>query len=363
MSPVHNPLRLKPDTTSPVAIGMTLHNRATYLREAIDSLLAQSYGHFTLVLVDDGSTDETEAMARPYEQADRRVRYVKLPERRGMVEAWRTAFELASADGAKYFAWASDHDRWHPRWLETLVHVLEQHPPVVLAYPLTQRIDPSGTSLEKPARQFETFGVVNRDARWTRLNRSDAVAAGDIVYGLMRSEALRDAGVFRAVLCPDRLLIAELTLQGEIRQVPEVLWYRRQFAAGSVERQRSTLFPPGAPTPSPLTPPWYMHARSMWGSYGRVSHPRMPLPRRVVASLVARYAAAYAWRHYAKSSVQRGILTVLGWPRWTYKRLKHGVLLGVYGLLVVLRQIGITPLIERICERLTGRPRPWRGHA
>jgi hypothetical protein len=346
-----------------VAIGMTLHNRAAYLREAIDSLLAQSYGEFDLVLVDDGSTDETEAVARPYERLDRRVRYVRLPERRGMVEAWRTAFELAFAGGAKYFAWASDHDRWHPRWLETLQQVLEQHPSLVLAYPLTQRIDSSGSPLEKPARQFETFGVESRDARWGLLNRSDTVAAGDIVYGLIRTAALRDAGVFRSVLCPDRLLIAELTLQGEIRQVPEVLWYRRQFAAGSIERQRVTLFPPGARPPSHLTPPWYMHAQSLWGSYGRVQHPRMPLSRSAVAMLVARYAAAYAWRHYAKSSVQRGMLAALGWPRWMYKRLKHGVLLGVYGVLVALRQLGITPLIERVCERLTGRPRPWRGHA
>jgi hypothetical protein len=81
------------------------------------------------------------------------------------------------------------------------------------------------------------------------------------------------------------------------------------------------------------------------------------------ATLITRYAAAYAWRHYAKSSVQRGILTALGWPRWIYKRIKHAVLLGLYGTLVALRQIGVTPLVERVCERLTGRPRPWRGHA
>jgi len=345
-----------------VGIGMTLHNRATYLKEAIDSLLTQSYPNFTLVLVDDGSTDDTEAIARSYERADRRVEYVRLPERRGMVSAWRTAFERTSAKGVRYFAWASDHDRWHPRWLETLLQVLDARPAVVLAYPLTQRIDPLGMPLSKPARQFETFSIADRDARWTLLNRSDAVAAGDIVYGLMRAEAVRDAGVFRPVLCPDRLLVAELTLQGEIRQVPEVLWYRRQFASGSVERQRSTLFAPGMPPPSRLTPPWYMHARSLWDVYGRGSHPRVVLPSAAAVRLIARYATAYAWRHYAKSSVQRGILTVLGWPRWIYKRVKHAALLGVYASLVALRQIGATPLIERLCERLTGRPRPWRGH-
>ena len=110
-----------PGAPSPVAIGMTLHNRAAYLAEAVDSLLAQSHPHFALVLVDDGSTDDTEAIARSYERRDPRVRYVKLPSRRGMIEAWRTAFQAASATGARYFAWASDHDRWHPQWIEKLM--------------------------------------------------------------------------------------------------------------------------------------------------------------------------------------------------------------------------------------------------
>jgi glycosyltransferase involved in cell wall biosynthesis len=348
---------------TPVGIGMTLHNRARYLEDAIDSLLAQSYRNFTLVLVDDGSTDETEVIARRYAQSDERVEYFRLPERRGMISAWRTAFERVSEHGVRYFAWASDHDKWHPRWLESLLKVLDDHPDVVLAYPLTQRIDSQGTPLAKPARQFETFGVSDRDSRWQLLNRSDAVSAGDIVYGLMRTDAVRAAGVFRDVLCPDRLLVAELTLQGQIRQIPAALWYRRQFAEGSVERQRSTLFVPGTRPPLRFTPPWYMHARSLWNTYGRMSHPHMVLPRAASFRLITRYTVAYAWRHYAKSSVQRGVLTVLGWPRWIYKRVKHGILLCVYGALVALRQIGVTPLVERICERLTGRPRPWRGHA
>lgn len=309
---------------------MTLHNRAAYLPEAIDSLLEQTRRDFTLVLIDDGSSDETESIARSYER-DPRVRYVRLPERRGMVAAWRAAFDAATSGGARYFAWASDHDRWAPRWLETLVEALEQDESVVLAYPLTQRIDAEGRPLAKPAREFDTWHVDDRDRRWTMLNRSDAVAAGDIVYGLMRTSAVREAGVFRDVLCPDRLLIAELTLQGQIRQIPEVLWFRRQFATGSIERQRSTLFAPGMATPSAFTPPWYMHARSMWGSGN------------VAPALIVRYAAAYAWRHYGKSSVQRGILSTLGWPRWVYKRVKHAALLALYHGLVATRR--------------------WRGHA
>ena len=280
---------MSPDTRKavPVGIGMTLHNRAGHLREAVDSLLAQSYANFKLVLVDDGSTDETETIARSCERSDERVEYIRLPERRGMVSAWRDRIRTGNFEWRPVFRVGE-----RPRQMasamarSTLLSVLQESPTVVLTYPLTQRIDPGGASLAKPARQFETFGVADLDARWTRFNRSDTVAAGDIVYGLMRTEAARAAGIFRSVLCPDRLLIAELTLQGEIRQIPEVLWYRRQFAAGSIERQRLTLFAPGTQPPSRFTPPWYMHARSLWDTYGRASHPRVVLPRGTIARLI-----------------------------------------------------------------------------
>ena len=334
-----------------VGIGVTLRNRAGYLAEALDSLLAQSYPNVRFVLVDDGSTDQTETLARAYAARDSRVRYVRFPERRGMVAAWQAAFEEATRDGAVYFAWGSDHDRWHPKWLETLVATLEAQPDIMVSYPLTQRMNPSGEEQAKPGRQFETVGVADRGERWKLFNRSDSVAAGDMVYGLMRTSAVRDAGVFREVLCPDRLLMAELTLRGQIRQVPEVLWYRRQFETGSVERQRSTLFSPGTRPPSAWTAPWYLHAQSLWANYVRQPHPAVPMPRAEARRLVVTYAATYAWRHYAKSSVQRGLLAVLGWPRWIYKRIKHGVLLAVYGVLVAARRIGLTPIVDRLLGR------------
>jgi len=346
-----------------VVVGAALHNRAVYLQEAIDSLLAQSFEHFALVLVDDGSTDETEALARAYERRDSRVRYVRFNERCGMVVAWRKAFEEAVVLGATYFAWGSDHDRWHPNWLMTLVDTLEGHPEVVLAYPLTQRIAEDGALVSKPSRQFETFGITDMRARWTLLSRSDSLAAGDAVYGLIRADALRRAGVFREVLSPDRLLMAELSLQGQIRQVPEALWFRRQFVEGSVGRQRMTLFAPGAARPSAYTPPWYLHARALWAVYARTGRSPIRLSRVEVAGLVVEYAGAYAWRHYSKSSVQRGLLSVLAWPRWVYKRVKHALLLVLYGVLITLRKVGVTPRAERLCTRLTGRERPWRRSA
>ena len=321
-----------------VAIGATLFNRSRYLPEALDSLLAQTYSNFRLLLLDDGSTDDTERIAREYAARDPRVVYVRNPRRLGMVATWRRAFELAAGEGVEYFAWASDHDRWHPEWLATLVSVLDRHPAVVLAYPQTQRISPGGEPLAKPARMFDTFGVTSVRSRWIGMSTTRSLAAGDMVYGVMRTGAVRASGIFRDVLSPDRLLMAELTIRGQIHQVPVVLWYRRQFETGSVARQKHTLFAPGGRPRGAGLPPWLQHARVLWREYG--SSPETPLgaSRTEARRLIARYAAAYATRHHRKTTVHRRFAGFLESCRYVYKRAKHAVLLAVFYTLVYGRR-------------------------
>ncbi len=68
---------------------------------------------------------------------------------------------------------------------------------------------------------------------------------GDMVYGLFRVDALEAAGVLRDVLLPDRLLVAELALQGEFVQVDRLLWHRRGAPRlrGEAARQRARTEP------------------------------------------------------------------------------------------------------------------------
>ena len=154
-----------------VIIGSPLFNHAKDFREAIESILGQTFSDFALVLVDDCSTDETPAIAREYVAVDSRVTYVANEERLGMVDNARRVFEIACArhPDAEYFAWASDHDLWHPRWLQELVDALDRHPEVVLAYPLNRRIGPAGEVLARKPWAFDTFGIT---APWKRLNPS-----------------------------------------------------------------------------------------------------------------------------------------------------------------------------------------------
>jgi len=248
-----------------VVIGVPLYNNAGHLPEAIESLLMQTCRDFALVLVDDMSTDGTSRIARRYQARDERISYVRNQRRLGMVCNWRRAFEAARErhPEMEYFAWASDHDVWHPRWLGKLVEVLDEDSGVVMAYPLSTGINDEG-EVVKESWEFDTQGVSNMRKRAALV--SEEMAAGDMVYSLFRADALERCGVYRLVLLPDRLLMNLLALHGRFKQVPEALWFRR-FSASvrpSYARQRASFFPDGAPFYSFLPWPVQHGAAATW---------------------------------------------------------------------------------------------------
>ena len=242
-----------------VVIGLPLYNHAEDLPEALESLLIQSFPDFRLVCVDDQSTDGTGNIVQEYAKHDLRITYSRNPRRLGMIGNWRRVFYLAmeQAPEAEYFAWASDHDIWHPRWLQVLVRALDQSPGVVLAYPHNHRIGPDGLTEKKPW-MFETVGLNDIRTRFRLTMRH--MSAGNMIYGLGRADAIKRAGVFRRVLVPDRLLLMELALEGQFQQIPEVLWFRRWYGPiFSLGRQRRAFFPDGRPLYAFL-PWWIGHA-------------------------------------------------------------------------------------------------------
>jgi glycosyltransferase involved in cell wall biosynthesis len=323
-----------------VVLGMTLYNNARHLSHAIESLLAQSHGDFVLLMLDDASKDATPDVARRYAEKDARIRYMRHADRQAMIATWREVAAVAAREypDAEYFAWVSDHDWWHPRWLERMMDELDADPDAVLAYPITRRVSPAGAEIEKGPRVFDTAGCGDLVARWRHFCH-EGIGAGDMVYGLMRMEALQRAGIFRPALRPDRLLIAELTLQGRIRQVPEVLWFRRRSEEASIDRQHATLLLPGTEPRGFSLPPWLQHTLVLWREYAAAEPPALGLTRPQWARMLLRYQLTYARRHFRKTDTShalgRGINTVV----MAKKKTRHHYHHAVYNTLVGARAI------------------------
>ena len=221
-----------------ICLAMPLYNQTKFLEEALQSLLAQTYSDFRLIIVDDSTELSPGNIVKRFTARDSRIHYIKNDSRKGLVGNWRACFKHAG--NVDYFAWVGDHDVWHPEWLEKMVHTLNENPNVVLVYPIFVRITPEGSINDKPSRYFSTDNM--SDFRRIKAVCRDARAFGKMVYGLFRADALRRAGIFRRLMYPDVILLHELCLQGDFKQVEEKLWFIRRVAKFSIDRQKNSLF-------------------------------------------------------------------------------------------------------------------------
>ena len=103
---------------------------------------------------------------------------------------------------------------------------------------------------------------------------------------------------------PDRLLIAELTLQGPIAQVQEPLWVRRRSAVASIARQRTTLIA-GARPAWFAWPATVQHAYVITREYARSPHPPVRIPTATLVGMLARYQTSSLWRTYRKTDAAK----------------------------------------------------------
>ncbi len=104
-----------------VSVVMPAYNVAPYIGEAIGSVLAQSFTDFELLVVDDGSTDDSRAIAEEYARQDRRIRVLRKPN--GGISSARN-LGLQAASGA-FIAILDSDDVWLPDFLRTQVAILE----------------------------------------------------------------------------------------------------------------------------------------------------------------------------------------------------------------------------------------------
>jgi glycosyltransferase involved in cell wall biosynthesis len=117
-----------------VSVVLIFLNAERFLEEAIRSVMAQTYPHWELLLVDDGSNDASSALARGHAERDpRRVRYLEHPQHRNQGMSASRNLGLHHARG-EYLALLDADDVWLPQKLERQVSILQSHPGVGLLF-------------------------------------------------------------------------------------------------------------------------------------------------------------------------------------------------------------------------------------
>jgi glycosyltransferase involved in cell wall biosynthesis len=107
-----------------VSIGFPVHNGEKFIRQALDSVLAQTFLNFELIICDNASTDGTEAICQEYMEKDARIRYVRHAENMGGYSNFQYVLAISKAS---YFTWLSHDDLMYPDFLKFGVAYLESH--------------------------------------------------------------------------------------------------------------------------------------------------------------------------------------------------------------------------------------------
>lgn len=219
-----------------VSIGMPLFNEARFVKDSLDSILAQDYPNLEIIISDNASTDETMSICQSLTGERIDVLLHRYDENRGAAENFRY---VLNASKGKYFMWASGHDLWAPNYISENVELLEATPTAVVAFGTSVWIDGNGQKIAKYFGYTDTRGMIS-------VARFFTIFWGNMhpVLGLMRKSALDKTRSIVNAVGTDLILLSQLALQGDFVHAPGTLWQRREFRkepthADKMKRYRS----------------------------------------------------------------------------------------------------------------------------
>jgi glycosyltransferase involved in cell wall biosynthesis/2'-5' RNA ligase len=203
-----------------VSIGMPVYNEEKYIRQALNSLLGQTYKNFELIISDNASTDRTQETCLEYTARDKRVRYYRNAMNMGALWNFNQVFGLSTGE---YFMWTGAHDLWSNNYIRSCLETLKNDSSVVVAYPRTIWIDENNNELNIKSGFTDTrgCGVLSRFnlTLWTNQHA---------IYGVIRSDALKKTRLNKQMIGSGAVLLGELSILGEFAHVPGAVWYRRK---------------------------------------------------------------------------------------------------------------------------------------
>lgn len=281
-----------------VSVGVPVYNGELYLPSALDTLLAQTYEDFEILISDNASTDGTEEICRAAVARDRRVRYVRNDVNLGV------GFNFSRLVGdttGRYFQWAACDDLVAPTFLERCVAALDgASERVVLAFPRAEIIDAQGAFVKDHEPQLH-LRESTPHGRLRHLVRS--MIATYELFGLIRRSALERTRLMGDYITADYVLVAELALAGEFQEVPERLFYRRDHPEASRRNRNpaeyAEFYNPGSGTTAAGDERYVREfTRVGWEMLKSINAAGLPTRERLACNAV--FMREWGWRHGAR---------------------------------------------------------------
>jgi glycosyltransferase involved in cell wall biosynthesis len=200
-----------------ISVCVPTFNRQHLLPHAIESVLAQTFTDWELIVCDDGSIDETPQLIAQYQAQDARIRYIRHDRNIGKSNNMRSGFDAATGD---YFIKFDDDDRLTPEFLAKTSQILAENPNVdfvgtdhwIIDEQNQQQLDLTNANTQKWGRSTLPPGVIANLVEVVFVQQSLQIGAT-----LFRREALSAVGYMRANLqnCEDNDLLVRLAIAGK----------------------------------------------------------------------------------------------------------------------------------------------------
>ncbi len=173
-----------------VSVIIPAYNVAPYIGETLDSLLAQTYTDYEVVVINDGSTDETEAAIAPYhEQFGERMFYQRQTNT-GLAKARNAGLRAARG---RYIALLDADDIWLPEFLAKMLALIESDPALDLVFPNAWFWGSPNFS----GREFQSVFPASEPVTFERVLRRECYIFG---LALFKRELLETVGYYDATL-------------------------------------------------------------------------------------------------------------------------------------------------------------------
>jgi len=227
-----------------VTVGMPVYNGERYIRQALDSLLAQDYSNIEFIISDNASTDHTAKICLEYAANDSRITFVQNNGNIGAEANFERVLELAAGE---YFMWAAHDDLWDNAYVSECIAKLQERPDTVLCCSSLRFIDKDGAIINQDYDGYDNPDLTNpaaSDRVKTLISRKGWYA----IYGLIKSsvlkEALRKVRKTRNKYGYDVILLLQLCLIGPFCKVPNILFYYRQKGKSEKDRYNEAVLSP-----------------------------------------------------------------------------------------------------------------------
>lgn len=198
-----------------ISVCIPTYNRAALLKECLGSLVIQTFRDVEIIVSDNCSTDDTQAVIAACQ--DPRLRYCRNDTNIGPYANLNRLLDLAQGE---YVCILHDDDLYAPDFLEREAAMLDEHPRVGMVHCAVREVDEHGTP-RQVVRAYPTTRTLDGKQEFTRYLQGHNVCCSSV---MVRRTVYRDAGPFDArYLCADFLMWMKIALRGDVGYIADPL--------------------------------------------------------------------------------------------------------------------------------------------